>query len=45
MVGIFALELNWTYLLIAVASNLVYTAIGVWGLTRMFNSEKIMFQR
>ena len=45
MVGIFALELNWTYLLIAVASNLGYTAIGVWGLTRMFNSEKIMFQR
>ncbi len=45
MVGIFALDLNWTYLLIAVASNLVYTAIGVWGLTRMFNSEKIMFQR
>lgn len=45
MVGIFALELNWTYLLITVASNLAYTAIGVWGLTRMFNSEKIMFQR
>lgn len=45
MVGIFGLELNWTYLLIAVVSNLVYTAIGVWGLTRMFNSEKIMFQR
>ena len=45
MVGIFAMDLNWAYLLIAVASNLVYTAIGVWGLTRMFNSEKIMFQR
>ena len=45
MVGIFALELNWTYLLITVVSNLAYTAIGVWGLTRMFNSEKIMFQR
>ena len=45
MVGIFALDLNWTYLLITVASNLVYTAIGVWGLTRMFNSEKVMFQR
>lgn len=45
MVGIFALELNWTFLLVAVVSNLVYTAIGVWGLTRMFGSEKIMFQR
>lgn len=45
MVGIFALELNWTYLLVTVVSNLAYTAIGVWGLTRMFNSEKIMFQR
>ena len=45
MVGIFALELNWTYLLITVVSNLAYTAIGVWGLTRMFNSEKVMFQR
>ena len=45
MVGIFALELNWTYLLVTVVSNLAYTAIGVWGLTRMFNSERIMFQR
>ncbi len=45
MVGVFALELNWTHLLITVASNLVYTAMGVWGLTRMFNSEKVMFQR
>lgn len=45
MAGIFALELNWTYLLVTVVSNLAYTAIGVWGLTRMFNSERIMFQR
>lgn len=45
MAGIFALELNWTYLLLAVIANFAYTAIGVWGLTRMFNSEKVMFQR
>ena len=45
MVGIFALELNWGHLLLTVGSNLVYTAAGVWGLTRMFNSETVMFQR
>ena len=45
MAGIFALEVNWTFLLIALVSNLAYTAALTWGLTRMFSSEKIMFQR
>ena len=45
MAGLFALELNWTHLLLTVGCNLAYTALGVWGLTRMFNSEKVMFQR
>ena len=45
MAGLFALELNWNHLLLTVGCNLAYTALGVWGLTRMFNSEKVMFQR
>ena len=26
-------------------SNIVYTGIAIWGLTRMFNSEKVMFSK
>ena len=28
---------------VTVVSNLVYTAVCTWGLTRMFNSERLMF--
>lgn len=45
MTGVFAHEANMAAMFITVVANLVYTGIGVWGLTRMFNSEKIMFSR
>ena len=43
MADVFAHSLNWTALLITLGSNIVYTGIAIWGLTRMFNSEKVMF--
>ena len=45
MADVFAHSLNWTALLITLGSNIVYTGIAIWGLTRMFNSEKVMFSR
>lgn len=45
MVGIFAFQLNPVHLAVTVCVNLVYTSLGVFLLTRMFNSEKVMFQR
>lgn len=45
MTAVFSHELAWMPVVVALASNVVYTGIAVWGLTRMFNSEKIMFAR
>ena len=45
MTAVFAHSLNWTAVLITLGANIVYTGIAVWGLTRMFNSEKIMFSK
>ena len=45
MTAIFAHEMQWTPVIITLAANVVYTGIAVWGLTRMFNSEKIMFSK
>lgn len=45
MTNIFAHSLNWTEVAVTLASNIAYTAVAVWGLTRMFNSEKVMFSR
>lgn len=45
MVGIFSFDFTSTNILITVGSNLVYTGIGVWILTKMFNSEKIIFSK
>ncbi len=45
MADVFAHSLNWTALFITLGSNIVYTGIAIWGLTRMFNSEKVMFSR
>ena len=45
MTAVFAHEMQWMPVIITLASNVVYTGIAVWGLTRMFNSEKIMFSR
>ena len=38
-------ELEWSAVIITLVSDVVYTGIAVWGLTRMFNSEKVMFAR
>lgn len=45
MVAVFAHEMQWLPVIVTVASNAVYTGIAVWVLTRMFNSEKVMFSR
>ena len=45
MTAVFAHALDWTTVAVTLGANIVYTAIAVWGLTRMFNSEKIMFSR
>ena len=45
LVSVFSHEMHWMNVLVAVASNVVYTAVATWGLTRMFNSEKVMFGR
>jgi len=43
--GIFALQYEPMHIAIAVASNLVYACIGGFVLTKMFNSEKVMFSK
>ena len=45
MADVFAHSLNWTALFITLGSNIVYTGMAIWGLTRMFNSEKVMFSK
>lgn len=45
MTAVFSHELEWSAVIITLVSNVVYTGIAVWGLTRMFNSEKVMFAR
>ncbi len=45
MADVFAHSLNWITVAVTVASDIVYTAIAIWGLTRMFNSEKVMFSK
>ncbi len=45
MTAVFSHEMEWMPVIVTVASNVVYTGIAVWGLTKMFNSEKIMFSR
>ena len=45
MVAVFAHEMQWMPVLVTVGSNVVYTGIAVWVLTRMFNNEKVMFAR
>lgn len=43
MTAVFAHEMTWMPVIVTLVSNVVYTGIAVWGLTRMFNSEKVMF--
>ena len=45
MTAVFAHELRWMPVIVTLAANVVYTGIAVWGLTRMFNSEKVMFSK
>jgi sodium transport system permease protein len=45
MTAIFSHEMQWVPLAITLASNVVYTGIAVWAMTRLFNSEKVMFSR
>lgn len=43
IISILSLEVNSMNLLITILINLVVVVLGVFGLTKMFNSEKIMF--
>ena len=45
MTATFAHEMTWTPVVITLAANVVYTGVAVWGLTKMFNSEKVMFSK
>ena len=45
MIGIFSFEANIVHMLITVGVNVIFTGLGVFVLTRMFNSEKIMFNK
>ena len=45
MTATFAHEMKWMPVIVMLISNVVYTSIAVWGLTRMFNSEKVMFSK
>ena len=45
MIGIFSFDGNLVHVLITMGANIAVTAIGVFILTRMFNSEKIMFNK
>ena len=45
MTAVFGHDLQWMPVIVTMASDVVYTGIAVWGLTRMFNSEKVMFSR
>ena len=45
MTAVFAHKMRWMPVIVTMAANVVYTGIAVWGLTRMFNSEKVMFSK
>jgi sodium transport system permease protein len=45
MSQVFAHEASTIALLITLLSNCLYAILGVWILTRMFNSEKVMFSK
>lgn len=45
MTATFAHEMKWMPVIVMLASNVAFTGIAVWGLTRMFNSEKVMFSK
>lgn len=45
MIGIFSFTASPVNMTIAVVSNIIYSLIGVYALTKMFNSEKIIFSK
>lgn len=45
MNGIFSLNMNVTNIIVTVIANFCYAGIGVFILTKMFNSEKVMFSK
>jgi len=45
MTAVFAHEMKWMPVVVTIAANVAYTGVAVWGLTRMFNSEKVMFSK
>ncbi len=45
MSQVFAHEASMASIVITVVANVLYTVFGIWILTRMFNSEKVMFSK
>ena len=45
MSGIFSLDYSAVNIAVSCASNLIFAGIGVFALTKMFNSEKVMFSK
>lgn len=45
MVGIFSFDINYTNIVITAIVNLVFAGLGVFVLTKLFNSEKVMFSK
>ena len=45
MTAVFAHEMKWMPVIVTLVANVVYTGVAVWGLTRMFNSEKVIFSK
>lgn len=45
MVALFSFEVSGLHIVLACVSNLLYTLLGVYCLTRMFNNEKVMFSK
>ena len=45
MSGIFSLDYSGVNIALSCISNLVFAGIGVFALTKMFNSEKVMFSK
>lgn len=43
LTAVFGHDLSWTAVIVTLVSNIAYAGLAVWGLSRMFNSEKIMF--
>ena len=45
MSQVFAHEAHLRPIIITIAANALYTGLGIWVLTKMFNSEKVMFSK